>query len=390
MSANAFDVLGVSRGGWPAARRPRRSCRRAARCRPQLSPVAAAYGGPPTSSARRCGSTAESFTIVGVLPRGFRCRRCCGTWTSSRRSRPIAIRCVTLRNSVNFLRFFGRLDAGDRTRSGTGGADRDLPVAPPAVPGRIRPQAGRAGRSRCTRCSSATSASRCWPCLAAVIVVLAAALANLVSLALVRASGRRVELIDAQRDRRIAAPADAAARRRGACSRSRAACSGGSSQSRLIGVTCGGRRHRFRASMKSCSMRNGVVLRWSSPRGDALLTLAPLVARCATRAGDAFRPAGRGAIGDRWNQRVRNAMVVAEIRAATRAASRDDRAGAEPAADPDVHPGFSREGVFQARVSIPPTYRTPDEIARFYERLSERLAAAPGVERDRASSRWRR
>jgi hypothetical protein len=36
--------------------------------------------------------------------------------------------------------------------------------------------------------------------------------------------------------------------------------------------------------------------------------------------------------------------------------------------------------VFQARVSIPPTYRSPDDLARFYDRLSERLVGLPGVE----------
>jgi predicted permease len=45
----------------------------------------------------------------------------------------------------------------------------------------------------------------------------------------------------------------------------------------------------------------------------------------------------------------------------------------------DVQPGFQPDGVFQARVSIPPAYRSPEDISRFYERLSERLASAPGV-----------
>jgi putative ABC transport system permease protein len=44
-----------------------------------------------------------------------------------------------------------------------------------------------------------------------------------------------------------------------------------------------------------------------------------------------------------------------------------------------VEPGFTPDGAFQARVSIPPSYRTPDEVSRFYERLSERLGASPGV-----------
>lgn len=45
----------------------------------------------------------------------------------------------------------------------------------------------------------------------------------------------------------------------------------------------------------------------------------------------------------------------------------------------DLHPGFNPDGNFQARVSIPPTYRTPDDVARFSDRLSERIAASPGV-----------
>ena len=45
----------------------------------------------------------------------------------------------------------------------------------------------------------------------------------------------------------------------------------------------------------------------------------------------------------------------------------------------DVHPGFNPDGVFQARVSIPCVGRSPEDIARFYERLSDRLGPAAGV-----------
>ena len=45
-----------------------------------------------------------------------------------------------------------------------------------------------------------------------------------------------------------------------------------------------------------------------------------------------------------------------------------------------VEPGFTPDGVFQARVSIPPSYRTPDEVSRFCERLSERIGSSPGVQ----------
>src|ERR687895_235689 len=46
----------------------------------------------------------------------------------------------------------------------------------------------------------------------------------------------------------------------------------------------------------------------------------------------------------------------------------------------DLRPGFNPDGVFQARVSIPPAYRSPEDIARFYDRLSDRRAPASGVE----------
>jgi predicted permease len=43
-------------------------------------------------------------------------------------------------------------------------------------------------------------------------------------------------------------------------------------------------------------------------------------------------------------------------------------------------PGFDPDGVFQARVSLPASYRAPDDIARFHERLSDRLSRLPGVQ----------
>jgi predicted permease len=45
----------------------------------------------------------------------------------------------------------------------------------------------------------------------------------------------------------------------------------------------------------------------------------------------------------------------------------------------EVNPGFEPDPVFQARISIPPRYQSPDDISRFYDRLLERLAILPGV-----------
>ena len=110
----------------------------------------------------------------------------------------------------------------------------------------------------------------------------------------------------------------------------------------------------------------------------ALLTVAPLGALARTRAGDVLR-ASRGAIGDRSNQRVRQALVVSEIAAALVLLLATNVLVHNLRRLSDVHPGFDPDGVFQARVSIPPAYQSPDDIARFYERLSDRLTAAPGV-----------
>jgi putative ABC transport system permease protein len=45
----------------------------------------------------------------------------------------------------------------------------------------------------------------------------------------------------------------------------------------------------------------------------------------------------------------------------------------------DVHLGFDPDPVFQARVAIPPQYRSREDVARFYEQLGGRLATASGV-----------
>jgi putative ABC transport system permease protein len=42
--------------------------------------------------------------------------------------------------------------------------------------------------------------------------------------------------------------------------------------------------------------------------------------------------------------------------------------------------GFDPHPVFQARLALPESYRTPDDISRFYDQLQQRLVASPGVE----------
>ena len=111
----------------------------------------------------------------------------------------------------------------------------------------------------------------------------------------------------------------------------------------------------------------------------ALLTAAPLgvVANAATgmRSG-----VSRRAIGDRWNHRIRNAMVVAEISAALVLLLATIVAGAEPASAagpaPRIRAGWRVPGarVDSAGVSI--AWRR----VALLRAVDERLAASPGVE----------
>jgi putative ABC transport system permease protein len=112
----------------------------------------------------------------------------------------------------------------------------------------------------------------------------------------------------------------------------------------------------------------------------ALLTVAPLGAVLRARAGDVIRLASRGSVGDRWSGRVRQALVIGEISAALLLLLTTTILLQNLLRLQDVQPGFSPDSVFQARISIPPAYKSPDDLARFYDRLSERLVNSPGVE----------
>jgi predicted permease len=217
--------------------------------------------------------------------------------------------------------------------------------------------------------------------LAAVLVVLATALANLVSMALVRANGRRAELT-----MRLAIGA----------SRSRLARHLGVEAGLLATIGCG---LGWLVAMQLVTVAK-LSAPSSIPRLDEvtidhsvafligaigivvtlLLTAAPLLAIALRPGGEALRPVSRGGIGDRSNRRIRNVMVVAEIAAALVLVLAALVLVQSLRRLQDVPLGFSPDGVFQARVSIPPTYRSPDEVTRFYERLSDRLRVMPGVE----------
>ncbi|HEY7516028.1 MAG TPA: FtsX-like permease family protein, partial [Vicinamibacteria bacterium] len=320
-----------------------------------------------------------SFVVAGVLPAQF----------------PLPLRDVDVvtplspdrdplrhaRGSVNFLRFFGRLAPGaDASR-----AQAELTAICRSLRQQFPAEYARKEAVRVVALQEALVGDfrqSMLLLLAAVVVVLATAVANLLSLALVRANGRQSELRT-----RIAIGAS-----RGHLARQLAV------EAFLLAVV--GSALGWILAGRAID----VALLWAPPSvprlGEvsldgtvallvvgitlgvtALLASVPLGAIARARAGDALGMASRGAIGDRWNRRLRNAMVVAEISAALVLLLSTIVLVGNLRRLHDVHLGFEPEGVFQARVSLPPSYRSPDDVARFYERLSSALAAAPGVER---------
>jgi putative ABC transport system permease protein len=321
---------------------------------------------------------AEPFVVVGVLPAQF----------------PFPLPDVDvmtplvpesdplrhLRGSVNFLRFFGRLGPGADARQ----AAADLTAICRSLREQFPVEYARKESVKVVPLQERLVAdfrASMLLLLGAVAVVLATALANLVSLALVRATERRAEL--AMRTA-LGASRLALARQLGAEACVLAATGTG------LGVVL-------------ASQAVAAAVRWAPPTvprlgeagldgagvllatalgllAAALLAIAPLGAASLARAGDALRSASRGAVGDRWNQRVRKAMVVAEISAALVLLVATGVLVQGLRRLHDVDPGFRPDGVFQARVSLPPSYRSADDVARFHERLSDRLAGMPGVE----------
>jgi len=377
MSANAFDVLGVP----PAAGRLLNESDDRADA-PQVVVLSyrlwqRQYGGAADTVGKTVRINSESFVIVGVLPAQF----------------PLPLRDVEvvtplapdrdplrhLRNSVNFLRVFGRVNPGaDATQA---------QVELTAICRSLRQQfpveyARKDAVSVVTLHEVLVGDYRqsILLLLAAVVVVLATALANLVSLALVRANGRRAEL-----SMRIAIGASRLHLTRQLTVEALLPAVIGSGLGWLVAAQA------IQAAMwwappsipRLGEVRlDGTVARFVTAVTalvTVLLTIAPLGAIARTRAGDALRPASRGAIGDRWNHRVRNAMVVSEISAALVLLLATIVLVQNLLRLQDPHPGFNPNDVFQARVSIPPAYRSPQDVSRFYERLSDRLVASPGV-----------
>jgi predicted permease len=108
-----------------------------------------------------------------------------------------------------------------------------------------------------------------------------------------------------------------------------------------------------------------------------LFGLAPAL-RLAARPPHAVLKEGRS--GGVHRDRLRSALVVAEIALALILLTGAGLLIRSAAALNRVEPGYDPTGVVAARVSLPTTgYEAPDQARTAFERLSERVAVAPGV-----------
>jgi len=377
MSANSFDVLSVSAGG---GRLLRESDDRADA--PQVAILSYRLGQRLGGAAGIVGKSlrinGESMVAVGILPAQF----------------PLPLRDVDViiplapdrdplrynRHSVNFLRFFGRLSPGttqSQAQAELTSICRSLRQQFPVEYARkdsVRAVALREIFVGDYRLSMLLLFSAVW-------VVLSTALANLLSLVLIRANERRPEL-----SIRIAI---GASRRQLARQFTVEAL-----LLTLVGVALG-LVLAYWATFGAMCWLPASIPRLGEVRMDrtvlvfaatltiaiaALLSIAPLGAVIRTRAGDVLTLSSKGSLGDRLSYRLRHALVVGEISVALVLVITTTVLVQSLLRIQRVQPGFRPDGVFQSRVSIPPNYRSPDDLARFYETLSGKLAGLPGVQ----------
>jgi putative ABC transport system permease protein len=378
MSANAFDVLGIA----PAAGRLLRE----SDDRPDAPKVALLsyrlwqreFAGAAEAVGRSIRLNGESFVIAGILPPHF----------------PLPLRDIDVvvplapdadpnryaRNSTNFLLLFGRLHPGvssDQAQAELTAICRSLRQQFPVE--YLRKDAVRTVALK--EALIVDYRQSMLLLLGAVLVVLFTALANLMSLVLVRANERRAEL-----SVRVAIGASRLHLARQLVI-----------ESLVLAMIGSGLGWMFAAWATSTALRwaPSSIPRLTEVRGDgtvlafavliaiaatALLTIPPLGAVLRARAGDALRLASRGTVGSRMSGRFRHALVIGEISAALLLLLTTTVLLQNVVRLEDVPLGFLPDSVFQARITMPQAYKSPADLGRFYDRLSQRLVNLPGVQ----------
>jgi putative ABC transport system permease protein len=377
MSANSFDVLGVSAS---AGRLLRESDDRADA--PQVAILSyrlgQRLGGAVGIVGKSLRINGESIVAVGILPAQF----------------PLPLRDVDVivplapdrdplrynRHSVNFLRFFGRLSPG-ATQSQ---AQAELTSICRSLRQQFPVEYARKDSVHAVELREIFVGDYRFSMLllfSAVWVVLATALANLLSLVLIRANERRPEL-----SIRIAIGASRAQLARQLTIEALLLTSAGVGLGLVLAywATVGAmnwlppsipRLGEVRMDRTVLLFATGLTIAIT-----ALFSIVSLGTIMRTRPGDVLTLSNKGSLGDRLSYRLRHGLVVGEISVALVLVITTTVLVQSLLRIQRMQPGFKPDGVFQARVSIPPTYRSTDDLARFYETLSGKLTGLPGVQ----------
>jgi predicted permease len=108
--------------------------------------------------------------------------------------------------------------------------------------------------------------------------------------------------------------------------------------------------------------------------------LVPAIRTAARPPHEALKEGGRTGSRAGSRDRLRNALVVAEIALALVLLTGAGLLIRSALALNGVDPGFDPRGVVAGRISLPETsYQTPDQVTRAFERIEERVRTVPGV-----------
>lgn len=336
------------------------------------------FGGSPAVIGTTLRINGEPYMVAGVLPAQFPMP--VQELDLVTALKPDADPLRHLRNSVNFLRFFGRLADGTTVE----GAQAELTTICGALREQFPVEYARKQRVAVVPLQEqlvGTQRGAMLMVFGAVIVVLAAALSNLVSLTLVRAQGRRAELtlraaIGATRSDQLRLLTIEAA-----LLTAIAAVAGWVMAAQMLrAAILMAPASVPRLGEASLDARSAVFTLTLIVTAAGLLIAAPFLAEARTNASEVLR-SSRGTASDRWSRRIRDVVVTAEMAAALVLAVATFLLIKNLHELGTVDTGFDPERVFEARVSVPSSYRTPDHLARFYDRLADRLRESPDVTR---------
>ncbi len=322
MSANSFEVLGVAASAGRLLKESDDAPEAAAVAVLSYGLWQRQFGGAADVIGQPLRINGESVVVVGILPRHF----------------PLPLQGIdvivplvpqrdpfrTVRNSTNFLRLFGRLRQ-DITRQQ---AQAELTSICRSLRQQFPKEYARKESVRTIPLHEALVGDyrqSMLVLLGAVVVVLGTALANLVSLLLIRANDRRGELAV-----RIALGASRLALMRQLTAEACLLAVAGSSVGWLMATWATAATMPWLPSSIPRLDEVGIdqrVLLFAlvlTSLTAVLFSLAPFGAIMRSHGVDGLRLHTRGAVGDRWNHLARQALVVGEISTALRASARDD------------------------------------------------------------------